>query len=137
MPYVAQPDLSSLRFGENRDRNKVRSIVTLLLEVTEFKITHSGGADAYEGWSVDSIFAGRATLEASIDYRKGFASGDGQHGTRPPSAFAHADDPDPDGSTWTQFADLMNFHLVVFPPAQFRTSMIFQFIAKLLFSTAC
>jgi hypothetical protein len=110
MLYVVESSLRWLRFVENRARNKIRSIVTLQVRITEFKITHSGSADANKGWSVGSVSSGRATLEAGIDSRKGFAGGDGQHGTRPPPAFADSDDPDPDGSAWSKLADLMNFH---------------------------
>src|SRR5208282_1476858 len=119
MLCVVESDLSFLRLGENRARNKTRSIVTSQVRIAEFKITHSGGADANKGWSIESVFPGRATLEAGIDYRKGLQGSDGQHGTGPPSAFAHADDPDPDGSTRTKFADPMNLHLLVFPPLRF------------------
>jgi hypothetical protein len=119
MLYVVESEPSFLRFGKNRARNKTRSIVASQVGVAEFKITHSSGADANEDWSVGSVFSDRATLEAGIDYRKGISGSDGQHGTGPPPAFAHADDPDPDRSTWAKFADPMNFHLVVFPPPQF------------------
>jgi hypothetical protein len=115
MLYVVDSDLTFLRFGENRCRSKSRSIVTFQAGVTGFKITHSGSADANKGWSVDSVFSSRATLEAGIDRRKGLYGSDGQHGTRPPPAFADPDDPDPDGSTRTEFADLMNFHFGIFP----------------------
>jgi hypothetical protein len=81
----------------------------------EFKITHAGGTDANKGWSVVSVFSSGATLEAGIDHRKGLYGSDGKHRTRPPPAFAYADNPDPDGSTWTKFADLMNFHFGIFP----------------------
>jgi len=85
-------------------------IVTFEVGVTEFKITQSGGGDANKGWSVGSVFSGRATLEAGIDSRKGFEGGNGQHGTGPPPAFTRSEYPDPDRSAWTKFADLMNFH---------------------------
>ena len=107
---AVESDLSLLRFGEDRARNKVRPIVTFQVAITEFKITHSGSADANEGWSVAPVFSGRATFEAGVDYRKGFARGDRHHGPWPPSSFTHADDPNPDESTWTKFADLLRFH---------------------------
>jgi hypothetical protein len=71
MLHVVESDLTYLRFGENRARNEIRSIVTFQVRIAEFKIAHSGGADANEGWSIDSVFPDRATLEAGIDYRKG------------------------------------------------------------------
>jgi len=107
---IVEPGLTFLRFGEDRDRNKRRSVVAAQVGVTEFKITHSSAADANEGWSVDTVFPSRATLEAAIDYRKGFEGGDGKYGTRPPPTPAHADDPDPNESAWTKLADLMSFH---------------------------
>jgi hypothetical protein len=110
MLNVVETSLTLLGFGENRARNKVRPIVTFQVRIAEFQVTHSGGTDANKGWSVDSVFAGRATLEAGVDYRKGFAGGDGQHSARPPPAFTHTDDPDPDGGTWTKLADPMNIH---------------------------
>jgi len=62
---------SDLGFGENRARNKIRSIGAFQVRVAEFKITHPGGADANEDWSVDSVSSDRAALETGIDYRKG------------------------------------------------------------------
>ena len=115
MLYVIKSDLTFLRFGENRARNKIRPIVTFEVCSAEFKITHSGGTDANKGWTVGPVSSGRATFEAGVDYRKGFARGDGHHGPWPPSSSTHADHPDPDGSTWTEFADLMNFHFGIFP----------------------
>src|SRR5208282_3095414 len=118
MLCVVESDLSFLRLGENRARNKTRSIITSQVRIAEFKITHSGAADANKSWSIESVFSSRATLEAGIDYRKRLQGSDRQHGTGPPPAFAYADDPDPDRSTRTKFADAMNIHLAVFPPLQ-------------------
>jgi len=56
MLYAVESEPSLLRFGKNRARNKTRSIVALQVDVAEFKITHSGGADANEDWSIDSVF---------------------------------------------------------------------------------
>jgi hypothetical protein len=57
MLYVVESDPGFLRFGKNRARNKTGSIIAFEVDVAEFKITHSGGADAHEDWSVDSVFS--------------------------------------------------------------------------------
>ncbi len=118
MLHICACDLNSLRLGENRDRNELGSIVASQVGIAKFKITHSSAGDSYKGWSVDTVFPGRATLEAGIDYRKRFEGRNGQHGTRPPLAFANADNPDPNRDTWTKLADLISFHWAVFPPPQ-------------------
>jgi hypothetical protein len=101
---------SFVRFGEGRARNEIRLIATFQVGVAEFEVAQAGSADANKGWSVGSVSSGRATLEAGIDSWEGFEGGDGQHGARPPPAFADSDDPDPDESAWSKLADLMNFH---------------------------
>jgi len=70
--YAVESGLRLLGFGENRARNKIRPIVTFEVRSAEFKITHAGGTDANEDWTVGPVSSGRATLEPGINYGKGF-----------------------------------------------------------------
>jgi len=115
MLNIADPYRTFLRFGENGGRSRIRSVVTFQVRIPEFEIAHSGSSDTDKGWSVDSLFSARTTLETGSDHRIGLYGIDGQHGSGPPPASAHSDNPDPDVRTWPELADLMNFHFGIFP----------------------